>query len=49
MKKNIEICYYGGTGGFFLLWIILLASKDYLCEWEEPYNAWNLNDVFRHH
>jgi hypothetical protein len=49
MKKNIEICYYGGTGGFFLLWGILLASKDYLCEWEEPYNAWNLNDVFRHH
>jgi hypothetical protein len=48
MKKNIEICYHGGTGGFFTLWVILLASK-YRCKWPVEFDHYKLDDIFNHH
>lgn len=49
MEQDLEIIYFGGAGGFFLLWTILLASQKYNCAWKEPYNNYNLEEVYNTH
>jgi hypothetical protein len=43
--NRININYYGGSGGFFTLWIVLLASE-YRCKFRSDLS---LNDIFNEH
>lgn len=52
MNNEISLNYYGGSGGFLALWIILLGTK-YRCVWKGPdqsldevkHKHWNINNV----
>lgn len=47
MEKTLEIFYPGGSGGFFTLWVILLASK-YRCKWPAEFDQYELDDIFHY-